>query len=416
MKSAVRAALASACLFLLSCAAERTELTILVTPEEPAPTIAASIQPLLESIGYEVQVRSIDDPMEVFELIETGEADLGIVEEPDEPRTGLATIVPLYPTILHVLHRSDMQPRGFEDVIRNHSVYPGPEGGAGWRLLQLLAENFSLTRADYRVLDNPWLEEPEVFFQFGGLFSDAEQRQLGEQDYQLFSFGAVAQLGQGTVAEGIVLRNPRLRTFVIPAATYPKLSESPVLTLAARSILVGREGFDSNHAYLISEHLFEHAQDVGAGYHLVSRELTESMSTDSLALPLHSGVRRYVEKDHPSFVERYVEVIALAITLIAGLGSGLITLYNYRRNKKKDRIDVYYNRAMALRARVEHSADADELADIEREIRGLQEEVMALLVDERLDANHALSIFMTLSSQVLTEVQARYASPEAQRP
>lgn len=412
MSFAARAAVMSACLLLVSCAAERSSLVILVTPEEPAPTIAASIQPLLESIGYAVEIRSIDDPMEVFELIDAGAADLGIVEEPDEPRSGLATVLPLYPTLLHVLHRSDMQPGGFEEVIRGHSVYPGPQGGAGWRLLQLLAENFGLSSEDYRILDNPWLEEPEVFFQFGGLFSDAEQRQLGEQDYQLFSFGEVARLGQGTVAEGIVLRNPRLRTFVIPAATYPKLSKSPVLTLAARSILVGREDFDPKHAYLISEHLFEHAQDVGAGYHLVSHELTETMSSDSLALALHPGVRRYVEKDRPSFVERYVEVIALGITVIAGIGSGLITLYNYRRSQKKDRIDVYYNRALALRARMERSEAVPELLGIEKEMKGLQEEVMALLVDERLDANHALTIFMTLSSQVLAETRSKLAVVE----
>ena len=412
MKLAVRAAVMSACLLLLSCAAERSSLVILVTPEEPAPTIATSIQPLLESIGYVVEIRSIDDPMEVFDLIDAGDADLGIVEEPDEPRTGLATVLPLYPTILHVLHRSDMQPHGFEEVIRDHSVYPGPRGGAGWRLLKLLAANFGLEEKDYRILDNPWLEEPEVFFQFGGLFSDAEQRQLGAQDYQLFSFGEVARLGQGTVAEGIVLRNPRLRTFVIPAATYPELSEAPVLTLAARSILVGREDFDSKHAYLISEHLFEHAQDVGAGYHLVSHELSENMSSDSLALALHPGVRRYVEKDRPTFVERYVEVIALAITILAGIGSGLITLYNYRRSQRKDRIDVYYNQALALRSRVERSDAVPELAEIEKEMKGLQEEVMALLVDERLDANHALTIFMTLSSEVLAETRTKLAAVE----
>ena len=225
----------------------------------------------------------------------------------------------------------------------------------------------------------------------------------------------MARLGQGTVAEGIVLRNPRLRTFVIPAATYPELSEAPVLTLAARSILVGREDFDSKHAYLISEHLFEHAQDVGAGYHLVSHELSENMSSDSLALALHPGVRRYVEKDRPTFVERYVEVIALAITILAGIGSGLITLYNYRRSQRKDRIDVYYNQALALRSRVERSDAVPELAEIEKEMKGLQEEVMALLVDERLDANHALTIFMTLSSEVLAETRTKLAAVEGQK-
>ena len=109
--------------------------------------------------------------------------------------------------------------------------------------------------------------------------------------------------------------------------------------------------------------------------------------------------------DSRFILERYAELIGLGLTIAIMLGSALVALYKYQKTRKKDRIDEYYNQILELRHKLREVGTEEHRRGIENQVKNIQEEVFLLLVDERVNANESLTIFLNLSNQVLSEAQ-----------
>lgn len=384
---------------------ENRGLTLAVSTEEPAPAIAETLSTALSARDMTVDVESIVDATEIIEKIRSGDLDLGIIEEPDQPLRDLITLAPLYPSVLHVLHNRSNEPSEFVDLIRGANVYAGPSGGAAHRLLMQLTADFNIGEGEYRLLDNPWTTVPDVFFIFGGLLSDdAIAQQAG---YRLFSFGTDNDISGGSVADGIVLKHHHLRPFLLPKGVYHTLADEAVLTLSIRSVLVAHQDFDEELAYDIAWTLYNQSQEIAMHYPLVTRELNEGVQPTELMLPLHEGTRRYLDRDRPGFIERQVDVLALYFTIAITLLTGGFAYFRYRSQVRKDRVDVFYTRLLMIRNRMQNAVDDSVFGDCYNEVLSVQREVLDLLIDERIAADTSLIAFVNLSNQMIDELDRR---------
>ncbi|MEM7282113.1 MAG: TAXI family TRAP transporter solute-binding subunit [Pseudomonadota bacterium] len=394
------------CFNLASCTEPNKRLTLLHSAEVPAPEIAEKIKQALDKEGFTIELSSEAlNPERILEMLATGEADLAVTEEPEGMQPGVTTITPLYPSILHVMYLRDENPTSFKEVLTGKQVYAGPPGGAARRLLKSFSQDFRVPESSYTVHDDPWTVTPEVFFILGDFLAPDSVDRLS--DYRLYSFGSPSALGQGTVAEGLALTHPNIKTFVLPKGIYGPFNEQPILTLATRSVLLASETLEEAVGYELIQRLIEHSQELSDRYSLVTQELKPDLDATRLTQPLHLGARRFVDRDKPGFIERYVEVIALAITILAALGSGMLGLYRYSKQRKKDRVDVYYRKILDLRQKIRTDMDIDALRAIATEVKDTQEEVFALLIDERVSADETLTIFLDLSNQVLKELEPK---------
>ncbi len=392
---------------LASCASEPLELRILVSTEEPADTIAQAIIPLLEVEGFDASITEVKAPEDILIALAQGDAQLAVTEEPAALYGNLTTIVPLYPSVLHVMHRADLEANTFQQLLSGRNVYAGPPGGAAQRLLSDLGRDFNVPASAYTLRDDPWTVMPDVYFVFGGLLDADGVKSL--QPYRLFGFGDPDKLGRGTLAEGIALRYPNVRTFILPEGLYGNINDGPVLTLSTRAVLLGSPQLSAQTGNTLIRTLIENAQAIAAHYPLVVRELNPTFDPTLLVQPLHPGARRFVDRNEPGFLERYSDVIALGLTLAAGLASGLLGLYRFGRQRRKDRVDVYYQRILDVRKRIHAEMSREELRAIALEVRAIQEEVFALLIDETVSADETLTIFLDLSNQVLKELEPQLA-------
>lgn len=389
---------------VVGCEDTSQPLTLMVATEEPAPSIASALVPLLDERGIEVEVLSEDDATRILSLIASGEADLAIVEEPPAAVPGVSTVLPLYPSVLHVLYRAGRDPGSFADVIREQAVYAGPAGGVGRRALERFAHEFGVGDDEFTTLENPWTRSPDVYFIFGGLLGDENLPAL--RDYRLYSFGSAERLGRGILAEGLALKHPELDVFVLPERIYQSLNEDAVVTLVGRSVLVARSGLAAPLTYDIAETLLMRPQRLAAVYPLVPEALNEDFETAELALPLHPGAMRYINKDEPGFLQLYAETIALMLTALTALFSGAVAFYRYNRNRRKNRVDEFYQRVLDSRAEIVQGMTGERAKELSAEVREMQRDVIALLADERVDADDGLRIFFDLSNQVLAELEA----------
>ncbi len=395
------AALMIAGVSLLGCESGERKLTLAVTAEEPAPSIAETVRTTLGARGFELSIEATADPREVLESIARQTLDLAIIEEPDQPIAGLQTIAPLYPSVLHVLYAEDQASNDFAELISGASIYAGPPGGASYRLLMKLADEFGVPNSQLNILDNPWTVRPDVFFVFGGLLSKDSISQL--RGYQLYSFASESDAPGSSVADAIALKHHHLRPFVFPRGIYHSLAKRSVVSLSIRTVLVAHESFDEDLAFDVSAALFRNAQDVARSYPLVTRELTEGLDAVQFMLPIHAGTRRYLDRDGPGFVERYVDVLALYLSIALALVSAAIAYYRYRRQVRKDRVDVYYAGLIQIRNRISED-HPEQFAVRKAEVLALQGEVLDLLIEERIAADASLIAFVSLSNQMLAEL------------
>ncbi len=389
----------------VACMNENHELMLTASTEEPAPSIMEMIQSRFKDEGLSIAVNVATESDEIFESIRNKTVDLGVVEEPNHPIPGIVTIAPLYPSVLHVLYNRETKPTDFAQLLRQSNVYVGPLNGAARRLLSQLASDFGVAEDEYQLLDNPWTVTPDIYFIFGGLLSNDSIRQLS--DYRLFSFADPDDVAGGSVADAIVLKHHHLKAFLLPKSTYYTLNDEPVVTLSTRTVIIAHETFSANLAFDIASHLFNHAQEYSINYPLVTQELNVNFNPIELIFPLHSGSKRFIDRDKPGFIERYISVIAVLVPIFLALSSGLFALYRHRRNVRKDQIDYFYSKLLAIRNEIEQTTEDRRLKSLRGEVIIVQQEVLNLLIEKRMSANISMVAFLSLSNQIINELDHR---------
>lgn len=397
-----------ACL-IVGCDQSNQRLDIVVSAEEPSFTIAKSIEQILEEHSFDVELTQVESREDIIDALKA-QNTLGLVEEPNTASTHLATVVPLYPSVLHVLYDPTVvvDTSSITKLLTGYSIYAGPKGSASQTLLFNLLDQWAIKRDQPIILDNPWQRVPDINFIFGGLLSDKSLTDLS--NYRLYDF-MPADTSQGSYVGGIVLRNHNLRKFIIPNGTYRNIGEGKKETLAIRTILAANASLQENLAYDIYRILEANSEQLAQSYPLVRNELHSNLSPSDFILRFHEGSRRYIARDQPTFVERCAEVLAFFLTLLVALTSAFFALLKYRAQKRKDHMDVYYNQLLDCRknyfAEDAHTRiGAEDRLRLMKEVRGIQATVFELVIDERLDANEALVVFINFSNHILNELKS----------
>lgn len=114
---------------------------------------------------------------------------------------------------------------------------------------------------------------------------------------------------------------------------------------------------------------------------------------------------QYLNRDQPTFLERYAELVALlfsvAVVLLGAAGSVMRML----RRTKKDRIDVYYQKVQDVEQRLLDSED--DVRAAQRELEQLKALAVQQLQEERLQANESFSIFLDLLHHQVARLEKR---------
>jgi len=338
---------------------------------------------------------------ELSAAIEGGAVDAAIIGEPLVPNSNLNMLLPILPRVLHVLHHKSMGTPTLNELLSASSIFAGRPNSMSRAIFRELAEHHNIPGVGSRLLDEPWIagpgEPPKVFFIFGGLLSiEARQRFA---DYEVFSFNE----SSASSPQALSLLYPNLRPFSLPTGIYPDLTSQEINTLAVETLLVVRPDFDDELAYELNQILHEQAQSLENAYALSRDSLAMPMGERVHTLAIHSGSRRYIDKDAPSLLERYAEVFALIATVALGLGTVLTGWIRYTRQRRKDRLDEYFLRLHRLRDET-HTDGAE--THRPAEVAQMEAEVLQLLVEERLAVDSALVSFFLMSESVRRDVQS----------
>jgi TRAP-type uncharacterized transport system substrate-binding protein len=395
----------AAAMFIFA-ACERSPTTLRVaTPLLPVDQrIARDIVDMLDDqSGVRIEMAPpVVTEAEALAALQSGTADIALVSNAMPYHDGVATVMPMYPTVLHVAYREGRDASSGHTLINGARVFAGAEDSASRRMFERIAARLDLEETDFEYVNDPETQADVIV-----LFIPIAPAGISEHpELRLHGFGDPKDVGSGSVVDAAALLNPYLRPFVIPAGTYGDTNPEPVLTLAVDKYLVAREDLTPSVIYDLIEELLRLRPALAAMHPGVLGHLSDDFDITRSTFVLHEGTLDYLRREEPSIYERYSGIAEVVVTLLIGLISTTFAGVQILHRRRKNRIDRFYSAAIELRDSITHeSSQSDRDAAITK-VRDLQNDAFDQLVHEKLAADESFRIFITLSNDVLRQLGA----------
>lgn len=350
------------------------------------------------NLDFESDAASIDVP--VIDALTSGVADLGLVENSTLFAGGIRAVLPMFESVLHILVRDDFGSDQQGQPLAGKSFYIANQSTAGQRFVELVTRRQGLTAADYEVSSEFVPDETDIIVYFGPI--DPENTSWTKPGFTLISLDNQLNPQRQFYRDGIGYTAPNMKPKIIPAMTYslPGNNEE-LLTVAVDTLLVVHKSVSEAKVYELTRTFLEQKPRFTAiAPHLFSG-INESFDPLDLNFPLHAGARAYLERDDPGVLERYAETINMLMYLLFLLITGFLAISRWRGRMKKDRIDVFYERVMAIRARM----NAEDHEALLAELESLEQEAFDSLIREKLAADESFRIFTDLMGRLRSELR-----------
>lgn len=391
-------------LVLSSCNPITTTFTFIYNDEGPNQQIAEKMEALLES-EFNVDIvlkKGLNTNANIDSLISQN-IDIALVENYIPYMEGINSAFSVYSEVLHIFYKKNIQVERFEDLMYNHLIYIGREASPTYNIMMDLFDFYGLDQDRISVTFK--MAEAEVVVELTNLLSRSHL--LGYSDFKLFSFDKMEDVGNGSKVEGITLKYPRMAPFVIPANTYWDFTTEPVVTLSVDLIMIVRSGMGEVAVTDFAKTMLRNRQIFTLIDPLLYDGMKEDFDQSRLNIPLHEGARIYLDRDEPSFIERYAELGGVILALIIAISSGIVSLTKWQAQKKKDEIDVFYEDLLEVKNTIPHIKElADGVAKV-KHIQKSQNKAFEMLISEELVANDSFRIYMELSKETINELRGR---------
>jgi TRAP-type uncharacterized transport system substrate-binding protein len=352
-----------------------------------------------ERSGIQMMSASVDVGMSSLEALVANEADLALVQNSAAFTPGVRAVLPVYKSVLHVLVHDDFIPEDEEQPLKGTTVYIADNSDAGRRVIQVFAKRQGLESGDYNIVNTRPAEPADLVLYFGPINPD--NTQWVQPGYTLVSLDERLNPQLEFYKEGVGYIVPNMHTMVIPAYTYEiPGNRGPILTVAADTLLVARKDLSVNLIYELTKTLIEQKPRFTAIAPQIFSGISESFDPLDLNFPLHNGARRYIHRDEPGVLERYAESINLLAYLIFLLLSAAVAFTRWRAHAKKDRIDIFYTRALGIAEQADGTNHVEMLA----QLRELEQEAFRSLIAEKLAANESFRIFIDLLQRIRADL------------
>lgn len=394
-------------LFLASCSSDEKEVTIIYSEEEPFGTISKKLEEVLErNTGVPVNLIIGSGSLANVDSVARGTADFAVTENYIPYKQGVNSVTVFFPQILHIFYASENPPLSFEELVMDKRVFIGLEGSGSYRFMQNLFDFFKLDKSRIHIAEDAF-DEVDVFAGFNDILSD--NYLTGLEDYKIYSFDQVDRFGKGSIAEAIALKFPKVHPYIIPQNTYGSINDQPVLTLSTDAVLVANSQLDNDLLYEVIRSVFHEKQAFNEISPLVYKGLDENFDHGALTFPLHEGARIYLDRDEPGLYERYAELTGVIFSIAVVLISGLISLKKWQVQRKKDRVDVFYNDLMQIKNRLDTQYTLENGRSDLKLVKASQNKAFQMLINEDLEANDSFRIYMELSKEVIQDIKNRMA-------
>lgn len=394
---------------LAACGEQKHDFDLLVPALPFDQEIAAELATVFEEhSGHSIRLKQAPSEFETaLDALEAGHGDLAFASNAQSYRQGVTTVMPLYPTVLHILHKRDRDTSDLRSLFQGAVIFAGPIGSSSRQLTASILDDLDISGTDYSFASDADLV-PDVNVIYLAISPDSVStrlKEIGATDvYQMLSFGAPDDVGTGSPVDRAVLLNPRLSAFLIPTGTYGDVTPEPVVTLAVDKLLVANPDIPNAEIYDLINEIRRLQPALSATRPMLYQGLSDEFDASDSTFVLHAGAQAFVQRDAPDVYERYSGVAEVLVTLVIGAISGVYAVVQIYNRRRKNRIDRFYTDVIALRDSIKGGSSADDRSAAAEKVRALQNKAFEMLVDEKLAADESFRIFITLSNDIIAEL------------
>ena len=368
----------------------------IVAGGEPGGNYAAGARALgsvlKKSKDWDAKVLESSGSASNIDLLATGKADLGFVQNDTPGSDDIRAVAVLYEETLHVLVRENNA--SVQDLagkfISIGQVGSGTEGLAKAAFAQFgIPINMELARRES-------LRQGIASLRKGTVDATCVVTGLGNPVVaEALSAGGIRLLSLPAAASAHAY--PFARTAVIPAGTYPVtpgfgLPKTDLPTIATDVVLACRAGLATDDVLELTKAVHEGRASLAMAHPLLAR-ISRPEEKAHLQFPVHEGARQHYERDDPGFLQNWAEPMALLLSVLAiawGVGGALKEFLLQRR---KDSLDVYFEQVSELTGELVKGVNPERVEAISDELHAIRAETIRKLVKEELAANESFVIF-----------------------
>lgn len=351
------------------------------------------------------------DPSEGVSLLNKGHIDLALIRSNTPVIRDTRMVANIFPEFYQLLIAAETPVYRVTDLTEMKLIIP-PFGTDGFRAFWTLVDHYNLPLRSLRWEARPFDEAMALFLKgdVDGLFTLRSLR-----DPAMLRFVEDASLKRKKMrfipinqARAMALKRPFLGEGLIPQGSYNGEDPLPAVnlnTVSLERILVTKASVDPDAIRALTEILFENRLDLTIRQPL-SQAIRIPNAENGLSIPLHEGAEQFYNRDQPSFVQENAEPLALGVTLITIMISGLFALRARFQAKQKNVADVYNYHLLDMIKRAQLADDFEALTAIKLELSGVLEKiVIALDADEITD--EGFQSFALICDQVQTSLTNR---------
>jgi len=407
-------------LLLGACSNRSKKLTITTyTPGSDSHNAALAIKEVLADDGWDFTIVTNTHEKGV-EAVRNGDIDLAITSnEISINARGLRSLIPIYNEVLITLVKEEsplVSAKNLEELLAiaksNRLNFMFSEKGSYSHLFaQQLLTDLDITENLYNAQYFPHGEE----YKTGKIeLVKTENPDLitivGTVDNELI--GSLMELGylfrqQENMANNIeesfyssfALKMARSFPVVIPEYTISKKQTEAVIAAGLYTSLISNKDLEDDVVYDLVRDIIR-AQPELISFNSNFFEMSEIFDSRFLNYQIHCGAMDYCERDEPSFLERYAELAGVVFSMFVVFITLLFTMNRILKQRKKDRIDVYYLEVMKARKNVNYQEALTQLLKLE-------EKALQQMVDEKLAADSSYIVFQQLLLQARKELNTK---------
>jgi TRAP transporter TAXI family solute receptor len=356
--------------------------------------------------------------VEHIRLLSEGKVDFAIAlttagneELKNTDYDNIRTVSPLYNQILFIIYNDSLKPKKLKDLVSGKKIGLGVKKGGTAQFTQKILKEFGIDTTDYISVytdnkDNICSEKIDVSCSFTSFNNPRIIKMLKQKELKLFSLGSVDYAYRGSSVDGICKKLWTAKPLIIPKNTYYSKPDKPVLTVSVFTSLLCSKDISPDFIQKLTELIIQKKSKLIKDNPVIN-QISEKNLQKTHYYPLHEGVHLFLDRYQPSFLERYAESIALFLS-IAIILSGIISSYRkWNKQRKKDRIDVYYEEVLQIDEISKNTKDASVLMKNLESLYEIRNRAFENLIKEKLSADESFRIFTSLTAEAIQRINKK---------
>ncbi|MEO1132773.1 MAG: TAXI family TRAP transporter solute-binding subunit [Cyanobacteria bacterium J06639_1] len=330
-------------------------------------------------------VASTAGSVENVARLESGEADLAIVQSDTPTRSQARAVAALFPELFHIVAAPDSEIDRLIDL-KGKRVALMPEGSGSYDLFWQIGAHYGLTPETLDGIPLP-TDRAHAALVAGDVDALSKTIALGNPATAELIQASGAQLVPIAQIDALRISLPFLEAIAVPAGAYggaPPLPPEEVTVAGVRAMLLARSDVDRAIVYDLTRLLNERRNELIALYPLAASIEFPTQANTASIVP-HPGAVAYYTQDEPNFLVQYAEAIGLGLSVLVLAASTLWQLRLRLVQRQKNRADAYNLEVLALLERVYACRDARELDTIRLQLFEILKEVVEDLDLDRID-------------------------------